>query len=119
MARGGKRPGAGRPKGSAVVRTSEVARKLSEDGGQTPLDYLLSVMRDEGQPLAVRMDAAKAALPFMHPRQASIQMHHEGGIGIKVEDVVRALKEARRAATPLTSFDHPLIEAHAVTVSSM
>lgn len=40
--------------------------------GMTPLDYLLSVMRDEAQPSAARLDAAKAAAPFVHPRRNAV-----------------------------------------------
>ena len=45
MARGGARPGAGRKAGSVTRRTREIAEAALE--GLTPLEYLLSVMRDE------------------------------------------------------------------------
>ena len=45
MARGGLRQGAGRPKGAATVKTREIADAAIESG-LTPLDYLLSVMRN-------------------------------------------------------------------------
>ena len=38
------------------------------NGGLTPLDYLLSVMRDEDLPRDERVDAAKAAAPYLHAR---------------------------------------------------
>jgi hypothetical protein len=37
----------------------------------TPLEHLLTVMRDPEADVARRMDAAKAALPYMHPRLAA------------------------------------------------
>lgn len=40
--------------------------------GAAPLDYLLQVMRDDRQELAKRLDAAKAAAPYVHPRLASV-----------------------------------------------
>ena len=67
MANGGARPGAGRPKGGAN-RINDEARKAALVGGISPLDYLLSVMRDEELPRDERVDAAKAAAPYLHAR---------------------------------------------------
>ena len=58
---------AGRPKGSrnqATIKWIEAAR----EGRITPVEYMLEVMRDETNDLEVRMDAAKAAAPYIHPR---------------------------------------------------
>ena len=38
----------------------------SSDLSEDELDRLLAVMRDESQPRAARMEAAKAALPYCH-----------------------------------------------------
>jgi hypothetical protein len=35
----------------------------------TPLDYMLAVMRDEGQPMARRAAAAVAAAPYCHSKK--------------------------------------------------
>ena len=72
--RGGKRPGAGRPKGSPnkikLDVTDAVERvKLALAEGVTPLEYLLEVMRDESLAIELRLEAAKAAAPFCHRRQ--------------------------------------------------
>lgn len=64
---GGKRPGAGRPKGSRNKRTQEVLNAAAKEG-ITPLDYMLKVMRDEDESPATRLDAAKSAAPYLHPR---------------------------------------------------
>ena len=37
-------------------------------GGVTPLEFLLRLMNDNKQKLALRIDAARAALPFVHPK---------------------------------------------------
>jgi len=37
-----------------------------------PLDYLLSLVRDVDLAQEIRIDAAKAAAPFCHPRLAAI-----------------------------------------------
>ena len=74
MARGGSRPGAGRPKGSLTKRTREIAeRALSE--GITPLDVMLMAMRhavDAGD-LAAAHAFAKDAAPYMHARPAAVE----------------------------------------------
>lgn len=72
MARGGKRPGAGRPKGAANKRTREVADKAAQDG-ITPLEYMLGRMRDESADRSERMDAAKAAAPYIHPKLSTVE----------------------------------------------
>lgn len=67
MALGGARPGAGRKKGGANRLTQEAVEK-ARSGGIMPLDYLLEVMRDAGADEAKRIDAAKAAAPYLHPK---------------------------------------------------
>lgn len=61
---GGVRPGAGRKPG---WRSQAVATALAD--GLTPLEYLLQVMRDEGLEESQRMEAAKAAAPYCHPKR--------------------------------------------------
>ena len=72
MPRGGKRPGAGRKLGS-VSKLSREAAQAEFDKGITPLEFFTSVMRDPDQPLATRLDAAKAAAAYMHPRLARVE----------------------------------------------
>jgi hypothetical protein len=70
--KGGKRPGAGRKKG--IPNRASVAREAAiAASGLTPLEYMLSTMRDEGKPLELRLDMAKAAAPYVHPRLASVE----------------------------------------------
>lgn len=68
--RGGKRSGAGRKQGSVTRKTREVAARVMASG-LTPLDYLLQVMRDPEASPPERLDAAKAAAPYCHPRLSS------------------------------------------------
>jgi hypothetical protein len=37
-----------------------------------PLDFLLRLMRDPHSPMARRLEAAKAAAPFLHPKLTAI-----------------------------------------------
>lgn len=75
MASGGKRPGAGRPKGSRNKRNQELVDAVKSEG-ITPLEYLLGVVRDEGEEIPRRIDAAKAAAPYCHARLQPVD--HEG-----------------------------------------
>ena len=73
MARGGLRPGAGRPAGSLNRKTREQVEAI-EASGLTPLQYLTSVYQDEGADEARRIDAAKAAAPYVHPKLNAIEL---------------------------------------------
>lgn len=74
MAQGGKREGAGRKPGARNKATIE-QREAVAASGMTPLEYMLQVMR-EGTDGAKRLDAAKAAAPYVHPRLAAVE--HSG-----------------------------------------
>jgi hypothetical protein len=62
----------GRPRGSRNKR-SLANIEGAQAGGQLPLDFLLSVMRDSRQSIERRLEAAKAAAPYVHPKLASIE----------------------------------------------
>lgn len=72
MAHGGARPGAGRPKGAQNKRTIEQVEAVKATG-MTPLEYLTSVYQDESADEAKRIDAAKAAAPYIHPKLTNIE----------------------------------------------
>ena len=77
--RGGKRPGAGRPRGAATKRTREIA-DFAVAEGVSPLEYMLAVMRDNDAEPARRDDMAKAAAAYIHPRLSSVAAKR-GGLG--------------------------------------
>ncbi len=58
-----------------------------------PLNFLLTIMREDGFDLGTRLDAAKAAAPYIHPKLAQIQ--HTGDaqkpIGITISDTDQQL----------------------------
>src|ERR1700722_17197042 len=66
----GERRG-GRKKGTQNRATAEREREVKASGA-TPLEYLLSIMRDTDLPRAERTDTAKAAAPYVHPKLASV-----------------------------------------------
>jgi hypothetical protein len=57
----------GRKRGSRNKRARELIERV-EATGITPLEYMLSVLRDETAPPERRDEMAKAAAPFVHPR---------------------------------------------------
>ena len=115
MARGGKRPGAGRKNGTPNKATQKRQSEIAESGS-TPLDALIKKMRfhlsifdgevakgDEadGKALSIAMDkaaeAARDAAPYVHPRLASIQHAGEGGGPIQLEAKVRFVRAGGKA----------------------
>lgn len=56
----------------------------------SPLDYLLSILQDEGQPQSARVEAAKAAAPYLHPRLA--QVAHGGAVHLTHEQALDELE---------------------------
>ena len=56
----------GRLAGTRNKRT-EALMALAEEG-ETPCDFALRIMRDDGQPPDIRMNAAKIAAPYVYPK---------------------------------------------------
>jgi hypothetical protein len=89
MAKGGYRPGAGRPKGAktkhnkAETVTDINAAAASEN--LTPLEYMLRIMRDPNEDADRRARMAIAAAPFCHARK---------GEGSGKEDKAERAKQA-------------------------
>jgi hypothetical protein len=70
---GGRRPGAGRPKGSRGKLTvlAEMLPKLAAEDAELPLYRLLRRIRDPDVDERYRDVLAIATLPFLHPRMRS------------------------------------------------
>ncbi len=82
IGRGGKRAGSGRKRGSATQRTREIADRAAASGEQTPLEYMLEVLRNVNEAPAIRLDAAKSAAPYMHPRLSAVEVSGELGVTV-------------------------------------
>ena len=94
MAHGGRRQGAGRKKGQVAEKTAlrtKIATQALESG-ITPLDYMLSILRDEGQETSARFAAAKECAPYLHPRLSSVD--HKGNLNITHETALSELEAA-------------------------
>jgi hypothetical protein len=90
VARGGARQGAGRKAGSLTKKTREIAENAAAEG-ITPLEYMLQLLRDDKNPREIRIDAAKAAAPYIHARLAAIE--HSGGMVVSHEDALNELDD--------------------------
>lgn len=78
MARGGKRENAGRKPGVPNQKTQEQVKAI-EESGLTPLEYMLSVLRDEEADRTLRLDAANKAAPYVHAKLSSIEVGGKEG----------------------------------------
>ena len=69
--------------------------------GITPLDYMLGVVRNEQEDKTVRLDAAKAAAPYVHARLQTTTLAGDPEKPLKL-DSVSELEAARRLAFLMT-----------------
>ena len=77
-ARGGKRPGAGRKQGAPNKATAKRQKEVAASG-LTPLDFMLTVLRDEAASMDNRMWAAEKAAPYVHAKLASVEVTGKDG----------------------------------------
>jgi hypothetical protein len=85
MSGGGSKPGerrGGRQQGTRN-RASAAREAVIAASGLTPLQFLIAQMRDQALDLATRIDCAKSAAPYVHPRLSSV------GVGNKDEQPMR------------------------------
>lgn len=74
---------AGKPKGAQAKAT--IARESAiKASGLTPLDYMLSRLRDETATDEDRKWAAQNAAPYVHPKLAQIQANVEGSLIVQI-----------------------------------
>jgi hypothetical protein len=69
---GGRRNGAGRPKGATSFRTRALF-EAAASGGEMPIAYMLRVMRDDTAPDLRRDAMAKAAAAYLYSKLSLVQ----------------------------------------------
>lgn len=74
----------GRQKGSVNRKTAQVQAAV-EESGITPLDFMLQIMRDESAERSDRLDAAKAAAPYVHAKLANVTVSGDENNPVKLE----------------------------------
>jgi len=82
----------GQPKlGGRQKGTKNKATKAREEmiamAGDTPLEFLLAAMLNNEFPAATRIDAAKAAAPYVHPRLANVELAGKKDAPLTIEIV--------------------------------
>lgn len=73
----------GRPKGALNKKTRQAlyaAQRGELPGvkGMTPLEFLMKTMKDDEKPFEIRLEAAKSAAPYIHPRLSSAEVKQVG-----------------------------------------
>ena len=69
---GGARENAGRKRRPAYV----------PDGGETPLDYLIKVMRAQNTPRAIKIECAAKAAPYCHARLLAADIQSDSSLHV-------------------------------------
>jgi len=69
--RGGKRPGAGRPKGVIDGTKEQRLEAALQAASRTPLEYMINILNNPGTSPERKMWAAEKAAPYLHPRLAT------------------------------------------------
>jgi hypothetical protein len=72
---------------TAAASPPAAAEETVETRADTPLDYMLRVMRDPAVEPARRDDMAKLALPYLHPKPTAIEHTGKDGGPIEISDV--------------------------------
>lgn len=110
---GGRRLGAGRPPGSLNKRSTEAIEAVAARyPNWTPLLQFAAVANDESLPTEIRLDAAKAAAPFMHPRPKPFELDPEALIELEGRIAeVRAKAIAVQGVDPLAGLAERLDRA--------
>lgn len=65
--------------------TAETAERIKASG-LTPLDYMLSILRDENADIKDRVWAAEKAAPFVHAKLATVE--HKGDADVPLVHVI-------------------------------
>lgn len=99
-------------------RAFMLAQEIASHYDITPLDYMLGLVNNEDVPRDVRLDAAKAAAPFVHKRQAlqvDMDMTSKSvSVGITSEDIKNLSDDevdtmlavfSKMASTNITTID--------------
>lgn len=76
----------GRQKGTPNKATAAKVQEIAATG-ETPLDYMLRIMRDNLLDYELRFEAAKAAAPYVHPKLSAVEHTGKDGGAIQTEDV--------------------------------
>ncbi|WP_051645075.1 hypothetical protein [Labrenzia sp. DG1229] len=97
---GGARAGAGRPPGVTNKKSAEILAEAVRQG-VTPVEYMLSIMRNETADAKDRAWAAEKAAPYIHARPAPMANRIE--IDLPDTSTIDGIKDAMAAITKAVS----------------
>jgi hypothetical protein len=84
----------------AEKRESNV-KWIKDKGWQTPLEFMVEVMNDSGQDRGTRLDAAKAAAPYVHAKLQSVMVESpHDQVDSEIKALFRDALAADKAAGP-------------------
>jgi uncharacterized protein (UPF0147 family) len=69
----------------------DIVAEIQSNGMQTPLEFMIRILNDDNLPRNERMDAAKAAIPYVHSRLNSIDVN--ANVSVSHEDALAFLEE--------------------------
>lgn len=108
MPRGGRRPGAGRPRkhpkpnpDEAQKAQAPVSEPTVSTGSVQPLEYMLKVMNDASSDPEIRARMAVAAAPYVHPKAGE-----QGKKELKNEAAKRVASRFGASAPPARPRDN-------------
>ena len=129
MARGGRREGAGRPKGAHNKASNERQAKVAAEG-VTPLDVLISGMRfhftmaerlldepdGDAKSIAAALEKAGAfasqAAPYVHPRLATVAQSVTHDVSDALADLMTAIDSKTRGVPNAGNGINPTATSH-------
>ena len=91
---------AGRPKGALNKLAVKAAQEIAESG-DTPLQFLVGLMRDEEADPKLRLDAARAAAQYVHPKLAASEItegtDEKQYPSMSEQDILKRINELKRS----------------------
>lgn len=104
---GGKRPGAGRPKGAKNKRTKELLQEAEKSAAAIKRvvpnafsgdahSLLMAIYKDPAHKLELRLDAAKAAAPYEKPKLASTEVKGDANEPLKHKLTIEFVRAAEK-----------------------
>ena len=68
------------PRVTKATQRQDLVAEIQHNGMQTPLEFMIRIMNDDQLPRHERMDAAKAAIPYVHSRLNSIDVNANNSV---------------------------------------
>jgi|TARA_R100001224_G_scaffold107784_1_gene83408 hypothetical protein len=85
MEHGGKREGAGRPKGTTRKKAWRALEELKVKYQCSPLDYMLAVLNNPASSPEKKMYAAERAAPYIHGKAPTTNRIETDPIKVKIK----------------------------------